>query len=185
VVDEIQSGIGRTGYWFASTAAGVRPDLLTVAKGLGGGLPIGACIAFGPAAGLFEPGSHGSTFGGNPICCAAALAVLDTIEREDLLANVRRVGGLLEAGLRGLDSPLVSAVRGSGLWWGVVLSTAAAGQVEVAAREQGLLVNAVKPDVVRLAPALTVDEAAVEQAVERLAAALSTVAGRLDGQVSR
>jgi acetylornithine/N-succinyldiaminopimelate aminotransferase len=185
VVDEIQSGIGRTGHWFASIAAGVRPDVLTLAKGLGGGLPIGACIAFGPAAGLFEPGSHGSTFGGNPVCCAAALAVLDTIERDDLLAHVRRVGGLLEAGLRGLDGPLVSAVRGSGLWWGLVLSTAAAGEVEAAAREQGLLVNAVRPDVIRLAPALTVDEDTAGQAVERLAAALSTVAGRLDGQVSR
>jgi acetylornithine/N-succinyldiaminopimelate aminotransferase len=185
VVDEIQSGIGRTGYWFASIAAGVRPDVLTVAKGLAGGLPIGACIAFGPAAGLFGPGSHGSTFGGNPICCAAALAVLRTIEQDGLLAHVRRVGGVLEAGLRGLDSPLVSAVRGSGLWWGLVLSAPVAGQVEAAAREQGLLVNAAKPDVIRLAPALTVDEAAVEQAVDRLGAALCTVAGRLEGQVSR
>ena len=182
VVDEVQSGIGRTGEWFVSTAAGVKPDVLTVAKGLGGGLPIGACIAFGPAGGLFQPGSHGSTFGGNPVCCAAALAVLNTIERDDLLAQVRHVGGVLEASLRGLDSPLISAVRGSGLWWGLVLSTAAAAELEAAAREQGLLVNAVKPDVLRLAPPLIVDEATVLQAIDRLSAALCTVADRLDGR---
>ncbi|HJQ03519.1 MAG TPA: aminotransferase class III-fold pyridoxal phosphate-dependent enzyme, partial [Jatrophihabitans sp.] len=182
VVDEVQSGIGRTGEWFVSTAAGVKPDVLTVAKGLGGGLSIGACIAFGPVGGLFQPGSHGSTFGGNPVCCAAALAVLNTIERDDLLAQVRHVGGVLEASLRGLDSPLISAVRGSGLWWGLVLSTAAAAELEAAAREQGLLVNAVKPDVLRLAPPLIVDEATVLQAIDRLSAALCTVADRLDGR---
>ena len=100
VLDEVQSGIGRTGHWFASLAAGVVPDIMTLAKGLGGGLPMGACIGFGKAAGLFTPGAHGSTFGGNPVCCAAALAVLETIEEHDLLARVRRCGAVLEAGLR-------------------------------------------------------------------------------------
>ncbi|HET6208747.1 MAG TPA: acetylornithine transaminase [Jatrophihabitans sp.] len=178
VIDEVQSGIGRTGHWFASAAAGVRPDVLTLAKGLGGGLPIGACIAFGPAAALFEPGSHGSTFGGNPVSCAAALAVLRTIEQDGLLQHVRRMGERLEAGLRGLASPLIAGVRGSGLWWGLVLHEQLAGPVEEAARERGLLVNAVKADVLRLAPALTVDQADIEQAVGILAEALADVAGR-------
>jgi acetylornithine aminotransferase len=175
VIDEIQSGIGRTGHWFASIAAGVRPDILTLAKGLGGGLPIGACIGFGKAAGLFTPGSHGSTFGGNPVCCAAALAVLETIEQDDLLGNVRRCGAVLEAGLRALDSPLVKQVRGSGLWFGVVLTSDCAAAVEQAARERGLLVNPVRPDVLRLAPPLIVTESEVEQALQALRAALEAV----------
>jgi len=175
VVDEIQSGIGRTGQWFASIAAGVRPDILTVAKGLGGGLPIGACVGFGLAGGLFTPGVHGSTFGGNPVACAAALAVLETIEREDLLAQVRRSGAVLAAGLRGLDSPLIRQVRGSGLWYGVVLDSDCAAAVEQAARRRGLLVNPVRPNVLRLAPPLIVTEAEIEQALQALRAALEAV----------
>jgi acetylornithine/N-succinyldiaminopimelate aminotransferase len=139
VVDEVQSGIGRTGHWFASIAAGVVPDILTLAKGLGGGLPIGACIGFGKAAGLFTPGS------------------------------------LLEAGLRGLDSPLVTGVRGSGLWYGVQLASDCAAQVERAARERGLLVNPVRSDVLRLAPPLIVTEAEIAEALELLGAALQAV----------
>jgi acetylornithine aminotransferase len=175
VVDEIQSGIGRTGQWFASIAAGVVPDILTLAKGLGGGLPIGACIGFGKAAGLLTPGSHGSTFGGNPVCCAAALAVLETIERDDLLGNVRRCGALLEAGLRQLDSPLIQQVRGSGLWYGVVLASDCAAAVEQAARDRGLLLNPVRPNVLRLAPPLVVTESEIEQALRALREALAAV----------
>ncbi|HST49249.1 acetylornithine transaminase [Jatrophihabitans sp.] len=175
VVDEVQSGIGRTGQWFASIAAGVVPDILTLAKGLGGGLPIGACIGFGKAAGLFAPGSHGSTFGGNPVSCAAALAVLETIEQQDLLAQVRRCGAALAAGLHGLDSPLVEQVRGSGLWYGVQLSSDCAAQVELAARERGLLVNSVRPDVLRLAPPLIVTEVEIAEALQLLGAALQAV----------
>ncbi|HTZ42705.1 MAG TPA: acetylornithine transaminase [Jatrophihabitans sp.] len=176
VLDEVQSGIGRTGSWFAGQAAGVRPDLLSLAKGLGGGLPIGACIGFGPAAGLLTPGSHGSTFGGNPLSCAAALAVLDTIEADDLLGNVVTTGAELAAALRAIDSPLVTQVRGSGLWWGLQLIGPLAGQVEAAARDRGLLVNAVRPDVVRLAPPLIATQADVAEAVGILAEALATVA---------
>ena len=175
VIDEVQSGIGRTGQWFASIAAGVRPDIMTLAKGLAGGLPIGACIGFGKAAGLFTPGAHGSTFGGNPVCCAAALAVLDTIESEGILAHVRRCGAVLEAGLRALDSPLVARVRGSGLWYGVVLASNCAAAVERAARERGLLVNAARPNVLRLAPPLIVTESEVEEALRALRAALEAV----------
>lgn len=175
VIDEVQSGIGRTGQWFASIAAGVVPDILTLAKGLGGGLPIGACIGFGKAAGLFTPGSHGSTFGGNPVCCAAALAVLETIEQDDLLPHVQRCGAVLEAGLRALNSPLIQQVRGSGLWFGVVLTCDSAAAVEQAAQERGLLVNPVRPNVVRLAPPLIVTESEVEEALQALRGALEAV----------
>ena len=181
VVDEVQSGIGRTGQWFASIAAGVVPDILTLAKGLGGGLPIGACIGFGKAAELFAPGAHGSTFGGNPVSCAAALAVLETIERQDLLANVRHRGAELEAGLRQLGSPLVRGVRGGGLWFGVLLGSDCAAAVEQAARARGLLVNPVRPDVLRLAPPLIVAEAEVAEAVRILGAALDAVGAEQAG----
>src|SRR5207249_2722717 len=146
VADEVQSGIGRTGHWFASLAEGVRPDVVTLAKGLGGGLPIGACIGVGDAGDLFAAGDHGSTFGGNPVACAAALAVLTTIADDHLLDNVKRVGEHLASQLNTINDPLVAHVRGSGLWRGVVLTDAKAGQVEAAARANGLLVNAVKPD---------------------------------------
>jgi acetylornithine aminotransferase len=150
--------------------------VLTLAKGLGGGLPIGACIGFGEAAALFTPGSHGATFGGNPVACAAALAVLDTIERDGLLANVATTGALLGEGLRGIGSPLVIGARGSGLWWGLQLAGEQAGAVEAAARRRGLLVNAVKPDVIRLAPPLIVTESDVEEALAILRAAIDAVA---------
>src|SRR5262249_46345472 len=107
VLDEIQTGIGRTGVWVAHQAAGVRPDVLTLAKGLGGGLPIGACVGLGPAGAGFARGDHGSTFGGNPVACAAALAVLDTIERDGLLARVTEVGEDLAAGLDQISHPLL------------------------------------------------------------------------------
>ena len=107
VIDEVQSGIGRTGQWFASQAEGVRADVITLAKGLGGGLPIGVCIGVGAAGELFQPGLHGSTFGGNPVSAAAALAVLDTIEKDDLLTSVREVGAHLAPALAAIDSPLV------------------------------------------------------------------------------
>ncbi len=173
VIDEIQSGIGRTGTWFAHQAEAVRPDILTLAKGLGGGLPIGACIGFGdstPAAPLgpmFAKGEHGSTFGGNPVACAAALAVLDTIERDGLLANVTAVGECLVAGIEEIGHPLVAGVRGSGLWLAIALTSDAAAGVEAAARQAGFLVNAVQPDAIRLAPPLILS---ADQAAEFTAA---------------
>ena len=176
VADEVQSGIGRTGSWFVSLAEGVRPDVITLAKGLGGGLPIGACIGLGAAGELFAPGDHGSTFGGNPVSCAAALAVLTTIADDHLLDNVKRVGEHLGSGLAAIDSPLVAGTRGSGLWRALVLSAPQAGAVEAAARNNGLLVNAVKPDVVRIAPPLIVSEADVDDALPRLRAAVEEVA---------
>jgi len=154
VLDEIQSGIGRTGAWFACQEAGVVPDVLTLAKGLGGGLPIGACIGIGAAATGLQRGDHGSTFGGNPVACAAALAVLDVIERDGLLENVRRVGAVLSDGIAAVSHPLLAGLRGSGLWLAMALTSPSAGGVEAAAREAGFLVNAVQPDVVRVAPPL-------------------------------
>jgi len=154
VLDEIQSAIGRTGNWFAHQAAGVRPDVLTLAKGLGGGLPIGACIGLGASGAGFAKGDHGSTFGGNPVACAAALAVLGTIERDGLLAHVTQVGQQLTTDLQATAHPLQTGVRGTGLWLAIQLTAARAAAVEAAARQAGFLVNAVQPDAIRLAPPL-------------------------------
>ncbi|KNB50880.1 acetylornithine aminotransferase [Streptomyces caatingaensis] len=168
VLDEVQTGIGRTGHWFAHQAAGVEPDVMTLAKGLGGGLPIGATVAFGAAAGLLTPGQHGSTFGGNPVSCAAALAVLDTIEREGLLAHVGRVGERLRAGAAACGHPLLREVRGAGLLVGLVLARPVAREAQRAALEAGFLVNAAAPDVIRLAPPLVVTEEQVDALVRAL-----------------
>ena len=173
VLDEIQSGIGRTGEWFAHQAAGVLPDVLTLAKGLGGGLPIGACIGFGEAGTALRKGDHGSTFGGNPIACAAALAVLDTIEDQDILGNVTTVGNVLASGIEATDHPLLKGVRGSGLWLAAVLTEDKAPAVYQAAQEMGFLVNAVQPDAVRLAPPLILTEAEAREFTAALPAILT------------
>jgi acetylornithine aminotransferase len=175
VLDEIQSGIGRTGAWFAHQAAGVRPDVLTLAKGLGGGLPIGACIGLGTAGSGFSQGDHGSTFGGNPVACAAALAVLDTIERDGLLANVTEVGEHLAAGLGQVGHPLIAGVRGAGLWRAIVLTAPLAPSVEAAARRAGFLVNAVQPDAIRLAPPLILTAAEADEFTAALPGILAEV----------
>ncbi|MER8184282.1 acetylornithine transaminase [Kitasatospora sp. NPDC094015] len=159
VLDEIQTGIGRTGHWFAHQALdGVEPDVVTLAKGLGGGLPIGAAVAFGPAAELLHPGHHGTTFGGNPVVAAAGLAVLDTIESEGLLEHATKLGERIRAGVEALGDPLVAHVRGSGLLLGIVLTEPVAGQVQAAAQRAGFLVNAAVPDAVRLVPPLVLSE---------------------------
>ena len=175
VLDEIQSGIGRTGAWFAHQAEGVIPDVMTLAKGLGGGMPIGACVGFGEAGTALLAGDHGSTFGGNPVACAAALAVLTTIEKDDLLNNVKAVGETLANGIAAIDHPLLSGVRGSGLWLAAVLTADKAPQVNNAARQAGFLVNAVQPDAVRLAPPLILTQAEATGFVEALPAILTQV----------
>jgi acetylornithine/N-succinyldiaminopimelate aminotransferase len=159
VLDEVQGGIGRTGRWFAHQHDGVRPDIITVAKGLGGGLPIGACIGIGRAAQALVRGDHGSTFGGNPVSCAAALAVIDTIVADDLLAHVARLGAEWRERLGAIDSPLVAGVRGRGLWLALVVNDGAAPAIEAAARDKGFLVNATGPDAVRIAPPLVLSDA--------------------------
>jgi acetylornithine aminotransferase len=163
VLDEIQSAIGRTGIWFAHQAEGVRPDVLTLAKGLGGGLPIGACVGLGACGTGFAKGDHGSTFGGNPVACAAALAVLEVIERDGLLAHVTDVGTQLTAGIEAIGHPLLAGVRGTGLWLAAVLTAEVAPKVEAAARQAGFLVNAVQPTAIRLAPPLILSAAQAGQ----------------------
>ncbi|WP_341720406.1 acetylornithine transaminase [Micromonospora sp. FIMYZ51] len=173
VLDEVQTGIGRTGHWFAHQAEGVEPDVVTLAKGLGGGLPIGATLAFGPAAELLAPGSHGSTFGGNPVSCAAALAVISTIAHEGLLDHVKRVGERLRRGIEALGHPLVDGVRGAGLLLGVALTAPVSVAAAEALRSAGFLVNPVQPDVLRLAPPLILTAAQADAFLAALPAALS------------
>ncbi len=151
-LDEVQTGIGRTGHWFACQTEGVEPDAITLAKGLGGGLPLGAMLAFGDAATLLRPGMHATTFGGNPVCCAAGLAVLDTIGSEGLLDRVKRLGERLRRGIEGLGSPTVSHVRGAGLLLGIVLTAPVSADLAAALAGAGYLAQAVQPDVLRLAP---------------------------------
>jgi acetylornithine/succinyldiaminopimelate/putrescine aminotransferase len=163
--DEVQTGVGRTGSFFAFEQLGVQPDLVTLAKGLANGLPIGALLVGDHAAGAFAPGDHGSTFGGNPVSAAAACAVVDAID-DELLASVRARGSQLAAGLAEL--PGVDGVRGRGLLIGVE-TTAPAADVVHAAREEGLLVLTAGENVVRLAPPLTVGAEDVAAALEVLA----------------
>ena len=181
VLDEIQSGVGRTGAWFAFQREGVIPDVITLAKGLGGGLPIGACIGIGGCGSALGKGDHGSTFGGNPVACAAALAVLDTIESEGLLKNVTEVGDRLAAGIEATGHPLVTGVRGSGLWRAITLAAPAAPAVEAAAARAGFLVNAVQPDAIRLAPPLILSAEQADSFTAELPAILSS-ASLLAGQ---
>jgi acetylornithine/N-succinyldiaminopimelate aminotransferase len=167
VLDEVQTGIGRTGAWFAHQRDGVVPDVVTLAKGLGGGLPIGACIGIGAAGALLEPGQHGTTFGGNPVCAAAALAVLRTIADEGLLEHVNLVGKEIATAVEALGHPLVRDVSGAGLLIGIGLAEPVSAAVAAAAREGGFLINNAVPDRLRLAPPLVLTEA---QAGEFLAA---------------
>ncbi|WP_236796853.1 acetylornithine transaminase [Amycolatopsis sp. GM8] len=167
ILDEIQTGIARTGTWFAFQQSGIVPDVFTVAKGLGGGLPLGATIAVGEAADLFRPGQHGTTFGGNPVCCAAGLAVLRTIARDNLNDHVSALGKDIAAGVEQLGHPLVGGVRGAGLLLGIALRKPVAPAVAQAAQAAGYLVNPVAPDAIRLAPPLILSD---EQAQGFLAA---------------
>ncbi|MDF2584049.1 MAG: Acetylornithine aminotransferase [Mycobacterium sp.] len=172
VLDEVQTGVGRTGTFYAHQHDGITPDIVTLAKGLGGGLPIGACLAIGATGDLLTPGLHGSTFGGNPVCTAAALAVLKTLAADDLVAKADVLGKTISHGVEELHHPLVSHVRGKGLLLGIVLSAEKAKAVEAAAREAGFLVNAAAPDVVRLAPPLIITETQIDEFLTALPAVL-------------
>jgi acetylornithine/N-succinyldiaminopimelate aminotransferase len=171
-LDEVQTGTGRTGHWFAHQAEGLQPDVVTLAKALGGGLPLGATLAFGAAADLMTAGSHGSTFGGNPIAAAAALAVLDTIRDEGLLERAKEIEHRVTAGIEALGHPGISGVRGRGALLGVVLTAPVAAPLETQLRAAGFLTNAVAPDVVRLAPPLVVTDAQLDTFIAALPAAL-------------
>jgi acetylornithine/N-succinyldiaminopimelate aminotransferase len=177
VIDEIQSGIGRTGSWFAHQPEGVVPDILTLGKGLGGGLPIGACIGLGAVGTAFGKGDHGSTFGGNPVACAAALAVLTVIDEEGLLQNATASGQRLASGVAAVRHPLLEGVRSNGLWLALRLTGPFASAVETACRRAGFLVNAVQPTAIRLAPPLTLSSPDVDSFVTALPAILEEVGG--------
>jgi len=174
VLDEVQTGVGRTGAFFAHQHDGITPDMVTLAKGLGGGLPIGACLAVGAAADLLTPGLHGSTFGGNPVCTAAALAVLRVLADEDLVGRADVLGKALSHGVESLGHPLVEHVRGRGLLRGIVLTAPVGKAVETAARDAGFLVNAATPEVIRLAPPLVITEPQIDSFVNALPGILDT-----------
>lgn len=166
--DEVQTGIGRCGDWLASTASGVTADIVTFAKGLGNGFPIGACVATGAAATLLGPGSHGTTFGGNPVAAAAGLAVLGIIERDHLLEQVRTTGDRLAAEIMALNHPGIDQVRGRGLLRGLVLTEPHAPAVVKAALDAGFVINAPRPSVIRLAPPLIITDAQLDEFVAAL-----------------
>ncbi|MEU4017179.1 acetylornithine transaminase [Microbacterium sp. NPDC028030] len=184
IVDEIQTGAGRTGQWFGFSHEGITPDAITLAKGIGGGFPIGALVTYGAASALFTPGSHGSTFGGNPLATAVADAVLAEIESAGLVENAARRGAELREILLDIDSPLIEGVRGRGLLVGVALSQPVAGAVVAAAQERGLIVNAANPETVRIAPALTIGDAELAEFRELFTAALADVQASVAGKVS-
>jgi len=164
VMDEVQTGLGRTGNWFGYEKSRIKPDVITLAKGLGGGLPMGAMLVTGEAKELFEPGQHGSTFGGNPVVASAALATLNFIEKEDLLNNATNMGQLLIKLITQIEG--VTEVRGRGLLLGVGLKDVMAKDVELECRKLGLLLNAVNEDTLRLAPALIVNIDQVKRCAE-------------------
>ncbi|MDP0400490.1 acetylornithine transaminase [Tsukamurella strandjordii] len=172
VFDEVQTGIARTGTLFAYQKAGVTPDVFTLAKGLGGGLPIGATVAVGAAGELLTPGQHGTTFGGNPIAAAAANAVLDVIEAEGLAERADTLGKHIATSVESLGHPLVTGVRGSGLLLGITLAQPVAKAIETGARDAGFLINAAQADVVRLAPPLVLTDEQADRFVAALPALL-------------
>ena len=166
MLDEVQSGIARTGTWFAHQHGDIKPDVMTLAKGLGSGMPIGACLARGSAAEIFKPGNHGSTFGGNPLACRAALATLETIEQEGLRENAVRIGTLLVEGfkqaLQGVAG--VIQVRGDGLMIGIELDRPC-GDLVKQALAQGLLINVTSDKVIRLVPPLIINAEEAQQLI--------------------
>ncbi|NUT85543.1 aspartate aminotransferase family protein [Pseudomonas corrugata] len=174
MLDEIQTGIGRTGQWFAFQHEGIVPDVMTLAKGLGNGVPIGACLARGKAAELFTPGSHGSTFGGNPLACRVGCTVLDIIEEQDLVGNARRQGEQLLVRLRAelADNPNVLAIRGQGLMIGIELKQPVRDLALCAARDHGLLINITRGKTIRLLPPLTIDGREIEMIVRGVSRSL-------------
>jgi acetylornithine/succinyldiaminopimelate/putrescine aminotransferase len=176
MLDEIQTGLGRTGHWFAFQAQGLEPDVVTMAKALGNGMPVGACWARAEVAAAFGPGDHGSTFGGQPLALAAAKATLAVMEAEDVCGRARRAGARLGEGLAVL--PGVVSVRGAGLLLAAQLATPVAKEAAAAALERGLLVNAVRPDAVRVAPPLLVSDDEVDEALAILGVVLGELGGR-------
>ncbi len=170
MLDEVQTGLGRTGHWFAFLAQGLQPDVVTMAKALGNGMPVGACWARAEVAAAFGPGDHGSTFGGQPLAMAAVRATLAVMEAEDVCGRAQRAGARLRAGLAAL--PGVVSVRGAGLLLAAQLFTPAAKEIAAAALEAGLLVNPVRPDAIRVAPPLLVSDGEIDAALAIMGAVM-------------
>ncbi|MFT4123985.1 MAG: acetylornithine transaminase [Microbacteriaceae bacterium] len=177
IVDEIQTGVGRTGSWFEYQRHGVVPDAVAVAKGIGGGFPLGALVTFGAASELLLPGQHGSTYAGNPLATAVGDAVLAEIERADLVGNAARRGAQLREAIAGIGSPLVTELRGRGLLVGVGLGAPVAQRLAESALEAGLIVNAANEATIRLAPPLIIGDAEIAEFAELFARALAAVEG--------
>ena len=178
IMDEVQTGIGRTGAWFAHQHSGIVPDVMTLAKGLGGGLPLGAVIAHGEAAKLFTPGTHGTTFGGNPVCAAAALAVIDVLESEGLIDRVAEKGRIMARKLAALDG--VDHVRGRGYMLGLVLDGPLAKGTVDAGYRNGVILNAPQPNVIRVVPPLNLTDEEIDRAVELVGKCLAEARAALD-----
>ncbi len=176
-LDEVQTGMGRTGHWLASGPSGVTADIVTLAKGLGNGFPIGACIATGTGSAMLVPGNHGTTFGGNPVGATAALAVIEVIEREGLLQAAQQLGARLTARIEALEHPLVEQVRGRGLLLGVVLAEPIAPRLSEVLLNRGWITNAARPNVLRLAPPLIISPSEVDAFVAALPDALAASHG--------
>lgn len=184
IIDEIQTGAGRTGEWFGFQHSGITPDAITLAKGLGGGFPIGALVTFGAASDLFSPGSHGTTFGGNPLATHVAGAVLGEIERAGLVENAALRGAQLREVIEAIGSPLVEGVRGAGLLIGVALTQPVAKQVLAAAQAHGLVINAPGDHILRIAPPLNIGDPEIAEFGEKFAAALAAVQSAHDAEAS-
>jgi acetylornithine aminotransferase len=175
IADEVQSGIGRAGEWFLSHAEGIRPDVITLAKGLAGGMPLGALIVEPDFVEVFAAGDHGTTFGGNPVSCAAALAVIAEIEAADLLQHVRETGEWLTQQILELPNPEIVGVRGRGLWLAIELNADIASAFTVEAQSHGFLVNAVKPNAIRLAPPLIITRAELQTFIDAIPSILKGI----------
>jgi acetylornithine aminotransferase len=176
IVDEIQTGAGRTGQWFGFQHSGITPDAITVAKGIGGGFPIGGLVTFGRASSLYSKGQHGSTFGGNPLATAVANAVLDEIETAGLVENAAARGDQIRERVGAMDSPLVTGTRGRGLLLGVALARPVAMPLAAEAMRAGLIVNAANDSTIRMAPPLNIGDAEVDEFADKFSRALDAVA---------
>ncbi|MGV8851884.1 MAG: acetylornithine transaminase [Rhodoglobus sp.] len=184
IVDEIQTGAGRTGNWFGFQESGIVPDAITLAKGIGGGVPIGALVTFGAASTLLQPGQHGTTFGGNPLVCAVSDAVLAHIETDNLVANASQRGAELRTALARIESPLIVELRGRGLLIGIGLAEPVAQRIVAVALDHGLIINAPNESTVRLAPPLIIGESEITEFIESFSAVLNAVSNEAPTEAS-
>ncbi|MBH0117959.1 acetylornithine transaminase [Salinibacterium sp. NG253] len=184
IIDEIQTGAGRTGDWFGFQESGIVPDAITMAKGMGGGVPIGALVTFGKASSLMHPGQHGTTFGGNPLVCAVSEAVLGQIESDDLVANAALRGAELRTALARIDSALIVELRGRGLLIGIGLAEPVAQEIVAVALKHGLIINVPNSSTVRLAPPLIIGDAEIAEFIDTFSTVLDEVTNTASTEAS-